>query len=78
MICDWEAAARAVSLKLLSEAPNVTPRMQAIATKFTEPYQLYRDQEGFAPLQAYHCAAEETETWARQEGLIDQPMETPK
>lgn len=57
-----EAGAHALVLRVISVAPDATPQMRAMATRFTQRYEAYRD-EGISHDAAYVMARAETEAY---------------
>jgi len=55
---DHDAGVCALLLRVISAAPEATPQMRAMATRFTERFEAYRD-EGIRQAAAYAMAIAE-------------------
>jgi hypothetical protein len=60
-----EAGTRALMLKVLSVAPTATPRMRAMAIRFSERFEAYR-HDGVGHAAAYAMASAESEAYLRE------------
>ena len=63
---DDQAAARALIMRGIAKATNATPTVRAIAARFTEVYDAFRDTQQLAPRLALKLAKADAARYAEE------------